>query len=59
MGGRLYQENTPGAAVFVWWGVHGRPGLLSLYYGGGEDRHCPTLMSFHKKQARTDYRLGD
>ena len=34
-------------------------GAPELYYGGGETAYCPTLMSFHKKQAVTDYRPGD
>ena len=48
----------PWCAVFVWW-VFREAGAPELYYGGGETAYCPTLMSFHKKQAVTDYRPGD
>ena len=43
----------PWCAVFVWW-VFREAGAPELYYGGGETAYCPTLMSFHKKQAVTD-----
>lgn len=48
----------PWCAVFVWW-VFREAGASDLYYGGDKTAYCPTLMSFHKKQAVTDYRPGD
>ena len=56
--GREVSGKYPWCAVFVWW-VFREAGAPELYYGGGETAYCPTLMSFHKKQAVTDYRPGD
>ena len=56
--GREVSGKYPWCAGFVWW-VFGEAGAPELYYGGGETAYCPTLMSFHKKQAVTDYRPGD
>ena len=56
--GREVSGKYPWCVVFVWW-VFREAGAPELYYGGGETAYCPTLMSFHKKQAVTDYRPGD
>ena len=56
--GREVSGKYPWCAVFVWW-VFREAGAPELYYGGGETAYCPTLMSFHKKQAVTNYRPGD
>ena len=56
--GREVSGKYPWCAVFVWW-VFREAGAPELYSGGGETAYCPTLMSFHKKQAVTDYRPGD
>lgn len=46
-------------AVFVWW-VFREAGASSLFYGGGKTAYCPTLMSYHKKQAvNGNYQPGD
>ena len=45
-------------AVFVWW-VFRKAGLSGLYYGGGKTAYCPTLLSYHRAQAVTDYQPGD
>lgn len=45
-------------AVFVWW-LFRQAGASVLYYGGGKTAYCPTLMSYHKAQAVTDYNPGD
>ena len=50
--GREVSGKYPWCAVFVWW-VFREAGAPELYYGGGETAYCPTLMSFHKKQAVT------
>ena len=57
-GREVSDGKPPWCAVFVWW-VFREAGAPELYYGGGETAYCPTLMSFHKKQAVTDYRPGD
>ena len=49
---------TSWCAVFVWW-VFREAGAPELYYGGGETAYCPTLMSFHKKQAVTEMCIRD
>ena len=56
--GREVSGKYPWCAVFVWW-VFREAGASDLYYGGDKTAYCPTLMSFHKKQAVTDYRPGD
>lgn len=44
-------------AVFLWWCFR-KPGV-ELHYGGGKTAYCPTLLSYHRAQAVSDYRPGD
>lgn len=45
-------------AVFLWWCFR-EAGASELYYGGGKTAYCPTLLSYHRAQAVSDYRPGD
>jgi len=45
-------------AVFIAW-VFNQAGASGLYYGGNKTAYCPTLLSYHKGQAVTDYQPGD
>ena len=49
----------PWCCTFVWWLFH-QAGAPELFYGGGQTAYCPTLLTYHKKQAvYGDYRPGD
>lgn len=51
--------NYAWCCVWVAW-VFNQAGASSLFYGGGKTAYCPTLMSYHKKQAvNGDYHPGD
>lgn len=46
-------------AVFIWWLFH-QAGASELYFGGEKTAYCPTLLSYHRKEAVTeDYQPGD
>ena len=45
-------------AVFLWWCFR-EAGASELYSGGGKTAYCPTLLSYHRAQAVSDYRPGD
>lgn len=52
-------SNYAWCAAFVWW-VFREAGASELFYGGGKTAYCPSLKSYHKKQAVSgDYRPGD
>lgn len=49
----------PWCCTFVWW-LFQQAGASALFYGGSRTAYCPTLLTYHKKQAvRGDYRPGD
>lgn len=48
----------PWCAVFLWWCFR-EAGASALYYGGGRTAYCPTLLSYHRGQAVSNYRPGD
>jgi len=45
-------------ACFVWWCFR-QAGASDLYYGSGKTAYCPTLLSYHRRQAVTEYQPGD
>lgn len=58
-GREISGSNYAWCCVFVWW-VFRETGAPELFYGGGKTAYCPSLKSFHQKQAvKGDYRPGD
>lgn len=52
-------SNYAWCCAFVWWCFR-EAGASELFYGGKKTAYCPTLKSYHKKQAVSgDYRPGD
>ena len=49
----------PWCCTFVWW-LFRQAGASKLFFGGGKTAYCPTLLTYHKKQAvHGDYQPGD
>lgn len=44
--------------VFLWWCFR-QAGAAELFYGGSKTASCRQLLSYHKRQAVTDYQPGD
>lgn len=44
--------------VFLWWCFR-QAGAAGLFYGGSKTASCRQLLSYHKRQAVTDYQPGD
>jgi len=52
-------SNYAWCAVFVWWCFRAAE-ASELYYGGGKNANCPSLLNFHRQQKVSgDYRPGD
>lgn len=58
-GWEVQGKNYAWCAVFVWWCFR-EAGAPELFYGGKKTAYCPTLKSYHKKQAVSGgYQPGD
>ena len=54
----LWDTEFPWCVVFLWW-VFREAVASELFFGGGKTASCRQLLSYHKRQAVTDYRPGD
>ena len=54
----LWDTEFPWCVVFLWWCFR-QAGAAELFYGGSKTASCRQLLSYHKRQAVTDYQPGD
>lgn len=54
----LWDTEFPWCVVFLWWCFR-QAGAAELFYGGYRTASCRQLLSYHKRQAVTDYQPGD
>lgn len=54
----LWETEFPWCVVFLWWCFR-QAGAAELFYGGSKTASCRQLLSYHKRQAVTDYQPGD
>ena len=54
----LWDTEFPWCVVFIWWCFR-QAGAAELFYGGYRTASCRQLLSYHKRQAVTDYQPGD
>lgn len=54
----LWKTEFPWCVVFLWWCFR-QAGAAELFYGGSKTASCRQLLSYHKRQAVTDYQPGD
>lgn len=54
----LWDTEFPWCVVFLWWCFR-QAGAADLFYGGSRTASCRQLLSYHKRQAVTDYQPGD
>lgn len=54
----LWDTEFPWCVVFLWWCFR-QAGAAELFYGGSKTASCRQLLSYHKRQAATDYQPGD
>lgn len=54
----LWETEFPWCVVFLWWCFR-QAGAAELFYGGSKTASCRQLLSYHTRQAVTDYQPGD
>lgn len=54
----LWDTEFPWCVVFLWWCFR-QAGAAERFYGGSKTASCRQLLSYHKRQAVTDYQPGD